>query len=39
MKGYQKNSHAVYEIKYHVIWMRKYRYKVLKGPLAIRAEN
>ena len=39
MDGYRKNSHAVYDIKYHVIWVTKYRYKVLSGPIAIRARE
>jgi len=39
MDGYRKSSHAVYDIKYHVIWVTKYRYKVLKGPIAVRARE
>ncbi|MBA1335390.1 MAG: Mobile element protein [Firmicutes bacterium] len=39
MKEYRKNSHAVYDIKYHVIWTTKYRYKVLKGEIAKRARD
>lgn len=39
MDGYQKNSHAVYDIKYHVIWVTKYRYKVLYGPVALRTRE
>jgi REP element-mobilizing transposase RayT len=26
-----KASHAVYDIKYHIIWVTKYRYKILGG--------
>ncbi|MEC1782202.1 transposase, partial [Schinkia azotoformans] len=37
MDGYRKNSHAVHDIKYHVIWVTKYRYKILRGPIANRA--
>lgn len=36
MEGYQKNSHGVYDIKYHLIGVTKYRYKVLRGRLAVR---
>ncbi|WP_100486376.1 IS200/IS605 family transposase [Sporolactobacillus pectinivorans] len=36
MDGYQKSGHAVYDIKYHVIWVTKYRYQVLRGPIAVR---
>lgn len=39
MDGYKKNSYAVYDIKYHVIWVTKYRYKVLDGPIAIRTRE
>lgn len=39
MDGYRKSSHAVYDIKYHVIWVTKYRYKVLRGPIAVRARE
>ena len=28
---YNKTSHVVYDIKYHIIWITKYRYKVLGG--------
>ncbi len=33
---YNKSSHAVYDIKYHIIWVTKYRYKVLGGNMSIR---
>lgn len=36
MVDYRKSSHAVYDIKYHIIWVTKYRYKVLKKNIAIR---
>lgn len=36
MTEYRKGSHAVCDIKYHLIWTTKYRYKVLKGNIAIR---
>ncbi|MFD2115633.1 IS200/IS605 family transposase [Paenibacillus yanchengensis] len=39
MDRYQKNSHAVFDIKYHVIWVTKYRYKVLYGPIAMRTRE
>lgn len=39
MEGYQKSSHAIYDLKYHVIWVTKYRYKVLKGALAVRTRE
>ena len=33
---YSKNGHAAYDIKYHIIWVTKYRYKMLKGEIALR---
>ncbi|MGW6301047.1 IS200/IS605 family transposase [Peribacillus butanolivorans] len=35
----KKSSHAVYDIKYHVIWVTKYRYKVMRGPIAVRVRK
>jgi putative transposase len=36
---YRLGSHTVYDIKYHVVWVTKYRYKVLSGDLALRARE
>ena len=36
MSEYNKGSHTVYDIKYHVIWVTKYRYKVLNKPISSR---
>ncbi|MBR5163494.1 MAG: IS200/IS605 family transposase [Schwartzia sp.] len=36
MADYKKVSHAVYDIKYHFVWITKYRYKVLEGAIAYR---
>ena len=36
MADYRNGSHTVYEIKYHFVWITKYRYKVLQGNIAIR---
>jgi putative transposase len=36
MVDYRKGSHTIYDIKYHVIWKTKYRYKVLSGKIAER---
>jgi putative transposase len=33
---YQTGSHSVYDIKYHIIWVTKYRYKVLGPPIKQR---
>ncbi len=39
MEGYRKNGHAVYDIKFHVIWVTKYRYKVLQGHIPVKARE
>ena len=36
MAEYRTNSHSVYDIKYHIIWVTKYRYKVLGGKISQR---
>ena len=36
MGEFQKGSHAVYDIQYHIVWTTKYRYKVLREKVAIR---
>jgi putative transposase len=39
MKHYRKTSHAVYDIKFHVVWITKYRKPVLYGEVAIRVRD
>jgi putative transposase len=34
---YRAIAHAVFDIKYHVVWITKYRYKILRGRVAERA--
>ena len=36
MAKYRNGSHTVYDIKYHFVWITKYRYKILKGNVAFR---
>lgn len=36
MKYYRKTSHSIYDIKYHICWVTKYRYQIIKGDLAQR---
>src|SRR5207247_920842 len=36
---YQHSAHAVWDIKYHLVWITKYRYKVLRGEVAERARD
>ena len=39
MAEYRQSAHAVYDLKYHVIWCTKYRYKILRGRVAERARD
>jgi putative transposase len=39
MAEYRHSAHAVYDLKYHVIWCTKYRYKMLRGRVAERARD
>ncbi len=36
---YRHGVHSVVDVKYHVIWVTKYRYQILKGEVAIRARE
>lgn len=36
MENYRKSSHTVYDIKYHIVWITKYRKPVLRGDVAHR---
>ena len=36
MTDYRKGSHTVYDIKYHIVWITKYRKAVLRGEIGIR---
>ena len=36
---YKKGPHTVYDIQYHLVWVSKYRYHVLKGEVAFRARE
>ena len=39
MVEYRKSAHAVWDVKYHLIWVTKYRYKMLRGEVAERARD
>lgn len=39
MKNCRKTSHAVYDIKFHLVWVTKYRKPVLYGEVAIRVRD
>ena len=36
---YRKGAHTVYDIQYHLVWVTKYRYQVLRGEVAERARE
>lgn len=36
MQHYRKTSHSTYDLKYHIVWITKYRKKVLTGTVAER---
>jgi len=36
MTKWKKLSHTIYQCKYHIVWCPKYRYKILKGKIAIK---
>ena len=36
---YQKGKHCVYYHRYHLVWITKYRYKVLLGNLRLRVRE
>ena len=39
MENYRKTSHSLYDIKYHIVWITKYRKPVLVGELAKRVRE
>jgi putative transposase len=36
---YRKTSHVIYECKYHLCWLPKYRYPILTGEVALRVRE
>ena len=36
MENYRKSSHTVYDIKYHIVWITKYRKQILRADIAHR---
>jgi putative transposase len=39
MVEYRTSAHAVFDIKYHFVWITKYRYKILRERIAERARD
>ena len=39
MEHYRKSSHTVYDLKYHLVWITKYRKPILTGVIATRVRE
>ena len=39
MQNYRQSSHATYDLKYHLVWITKYRKKVLGGKIGERTRE
>jgi putative transposase len=39
MPEYREGAHTLYDIKYHLVWVTKYRYQVLKGEVGLRVRD
>jgi transposase IS200 family protein len=39
MRRYRTGAHAKYDLKVHVVWVPKYRKRVLTGPVAVRVRD
>jgi len=39
VQNYRKTSHSVYDLKYHLVWITKYRKQVLYGQVAERLRD
>jgi putative transposase len=39
MRRYRVGSHAKYDLKVHLVWVPKYRKRVLSGPVAVRTRD
>jgi putative transposase len=39
MVEYRKSAHTLWDVKYHIVWITKYRYKVLRGEIAVKARE
>ncbi len=39
MESYKRGGHTVWDLKYHIVWTAKYRYKVLAGDVGLRTRE
>jgi len=37
--GYRKSAHTTYDLKYHLVWITKYRKPVLRNAVGLRARD
>ena len=39
MESYKRGGHTVWDLKYHIVWTTKYRYRVLAGDVGLRTRE
>src|SRR5579863_2342828 len=39
MEAYKRGGHTVWDCKYHLVWVTKYRYPVLGGDVGVRCRE
>ena len=39
MKDYKSGSHTIWDCKYPIVWVTKYRYDVLEGRVGVRCRE
>lgn len=39
MRNYRTNAHSKYDLKVHLIWIPKYRKRVLSGQVSVRVRD
>ena len=39
MSRFRKLSQTIWHCQYHIVWVPKYRYRILEGAIAVEAEN
>ena len=37
--AYRKGAHSIFKLEAHIVWVTKYRYKILKGKIAIETRD
>ena len=38
-REYREGAHTIYDLKYHLVWVTKYRHKVLRGEIGTRTRD